>query len=107
MSKINILRKRIMRRIYYAFALRLATHPFTVHAAILLLSVFALSRLTHVQAILNNFQSIQIGSADTFILNMLVHAEFWTLVCAGIVFFTLLSLPLRLSLPRFDKTSMA
>jgi hypothetical protein len=107
MSQINTLGKRIMRRVYYAFALRLATHPFTVHTAILVLSVFALSRLTHVAAIFNNFRSIQVGNADTFFLNMLMHAEFWTLVCTGIVFFTLLSLPFRLSIPRFNRPSIA
>jgi hypothetical protein len=103
----NQLQTRIMRRVYYAFVLRVATHPLLVHALVVLLSVYALSRLTHVAAIMNNLRSIRVGELDTYLLNSIMHAEFVTLVCVGIVVFSLLSLPLRLSLPKRGNMQMA
>lgn len=93
-----------MRRVYYAFALRVATHPLLIHVALLVLSVYALSRLTHVAAIVNNIMSIRVGDLGTYILNTLMQAEFLTLFCTGVVFFTLLSLPFRLSWPKYRTT---
>ena len=100
MTQVNTIGKKVMRRVYYAYALRLATHPVTLHAFVLVLSVFALSRLTHVAAIINNIMGVKVGDLGGYIFNTLVNAEFLTLVCVGVIFFTLLSLPLRLSLPR-------
>lgn len=94
------LHNRIMRRVYYAFALRLATNPLTVHTAIFAVCVFALSRLTHVAAIMENVSNVKVGELNTYIYGALMQAEFLTLVCLGIIIFTLLSLPLRLSTPR-------
>jgi len=90
-----------MRRVYYAFALRVATHPLAVQALVLFVSVYALSRLIHVAAIINNIGSLQVRELGRYIFNTLTHTEFLTLLCFSIVFFTLLSLPLRLTLPRY------
>ncbi len=93
-----------MRRVYYAFALRMATHPLLIHVALLVLSVFALSRLTHVSAIVNNIMSVKVGDLGAYLLSTFMHAEFLTLFCTGVVFFTLLSLPFRVSLPKYRTT---
>ncbi len=96
----NTLQKRIMRRVYYAFFLRGAFHPVTVHALVLIVSVFTLSRLVHVAAIIENLKMVRLGELDNYIFATFAQAEFWTLVCTGIIIFTILSLPLRLSLPK-------
>lgn len=96
-----------MRRVYYAFALRVVTHPLAVHSTIFVLSVFALSRLTHVAAIINNIKSVKVGDLGSYLFNTVMHTEFITLVCLGVVIFTLLSLPIRLAFPRGRYTQMA
>jgi uncharacterized membrane protein YecN with MAPEG domain len=89
-----------MRRIYYACALRLATQPLFLHTLFLVGSVYILSRLIHVAAIVNNLRVVRVRDLDNYLFNTLMQAEFWTLLCTGLVLFAALSFPLRLSAPK-------
>lgn len=89
-----------MRRVYYAFAIRLATHPLLVHGVLLALGVYGLSVMVHVASIMNNIRTIELGNLDNYILNAFMHAEFLTLVFVGVVVFTALSLRFSLKAPR-------
>jgi hypothetical protein len=100
MSQINQLQKKIMRRVYYAFALRMSTQPVVLYAALLIASLYGLSKLIHVASIINNMRTVQVGNLDNYIFNTLMHAEFWTLALIGLIFFSLISIKLSLRPPR-------
>jgi hypothetical protein len=104
MSQINQLQKKIMRRVYYAFALRMGTQPVVLYTALLIASVYGLSRVTHVASIINNIRGVQVGNLDNYILNTFMHTEFWTLALIGLIFFSAISI--RLSLKPSRSTSM-
>ena len=92
-----------MRRVYYAFALRVASHPIVVHGTLFIAGVFVLSRFVHVASILNNISSVQVGELGRYLFNTFMHAEWWTLATIGIILFSVLSLPFSLAAPRFHK----
>lgn len=104
MSKMNQLQKKIMRRVYYAFALRLGTHPLVVHGVLFVASVYGLSVMVHVASIIENLRNIQVGNLDTYIFNAFTHTDVLTLLFVGMVFFTLLSLRWNLSMPRWNES---
>lgn len=81
-----------MRRVYYAFALKVVTHPLVAHGALLVVSLFILTRLVNVASIVQNISNVKVGYLDNFILNSLTHTDMVTLSVFGIVCFTLLSL---------------
>ncbi len=96
-----------MRRVYYAFALRIASHPVVVHGTLLCASVFVLSRLVNVASILNNISNLRVGDLDNYLFNTFMHTEFWTLATFGLILFSLLSLPLSLKAPNVHKVQTA
>lgn len=104
MSQINQLQKKIMRRVYYAFALRMGTQPVVLYTVMLIASMYGLSRVTHVASIINNIRTVQVGSLDNYIFNTFMHTEFWTLALVGLIFFSLISI--KLSLKPRQSTSM-
>ena len=55
------LKQKIMRRVYYIFALRLILHPIFFHALLLGLSIFALSRVVSIPNVLVNLMDIKVG----------------------------------------------
>lgn len=89
-----------MRRVYYAFAIRTATHPLVVHGILFMGSLYALKVLVSITSIINNMRQIELGNLDTYILHALMHAQFWTLACIGVIFFTLISLNFSLKSPK-------
>jgi len=106
MAILDTVGKRIMQRVYYTFAVRIMTHPVTIHALLFVGSVFVLSRLTHVAAIVSNLKSVRVGELDVYLYSTFMQAEFLTLVCVGIIVFTLLSLPIRLVVPSGQKRQL-
>lgn len=93
-----------MRRVYYSYTLRLATHPLFVHGVLLFGSVYVLSKLIHVASIMNNIRSLRVGDLDNYLFNTFMNAEFATLAVIGVIFFTILSLQFSLKTPHFYKT---
>ena len=90
-----------MRRVYYAYTMRLAKHPVTAHAVILLASVFVFARLVHVAAVFNNVSGVELGQLGSYILTTVMSADVATLAVIGIVCFTLLSLRIQLRVPQW------
>jgi len=102
---INKLQKRIMRRVYYAFALRAATSPLTLSVALLLAGLYALTVVLHVASIMNNLRTIQVGQLDNYILNSFANTDYLTLACVALVFFAMLSFRFSLkNTNRFGQT---
>lgn len=106
MSKINQLQKNIMRRVYYAYALRIVLHPLVVHGVLFAIAIYGLSVVLHVASIINNLRSIPVGKLDTYIFNAFMHAEFLTFVFMGLGIFTLLSLRMSLKMPKWQQNHM-
>jgi len=90
-----------MRRVYYTFGVRLATHPVTTHAVVLVLSFFILARLVHVAAVYRNLMQAQVGELGMRLVHMLTEADFATLLALTLIIFTCLSLQWQLRLPMF------
>ncbi|MDA8596987.1 hypothetical protein N9L26_01480 [Candidatus Pacebacteria bacterium] len=90
------LQKNIMRRIYYAFAIRLATHPLTVHTILFMLAAYILASLVYVERVLQTIAQTQVGDLGTRLMQILVNADTASILALGVMIFAALSLPLRL-----------
>ncbi len=97
------LQKKIMRGIYYAYAIRLATIPGLWQGFVMLGIMIALTRFVSLGNVLNNFSQIEMSNVGTFVYNAVRTTEVWTLLLIGI--FVFLSLSLRFTLtPRHEST---
>jgi hypothetical protein len=95
------LQRKIMRGIYYAYAIRLATIPGVWQGFVMLGVMIALTRFVSLGNVLNNLSQIEMSHIDTFAYNAVRTTELWTLLLIGT--FVFLSLSLRFTLtPRND-----
>ena len=90
------LQQKIMRRVYYAFALRLALHPIFFHALLLGLSIFALSRVVSIPNILVNLMDVKVGELAQFFVGAFLYTETITIVWLTIILLTFSSLLWRM-----------
>lgn len=74
------LSKKIMRRVYYAFFLRQATHPFAVHGAIIALCLLALARAVSIPNVWANMMEVKVGELVGFWTGALIGTEIWTIL---------------------------
>jgi hypothetical protein len=74
-----------MRRIYYAFALRILTDRAVFAFGAFILSVYTLSVFTHVASIIKNFTSIPVGRVPMYIGNTFLNTDALTLLTFGLV----------------------
>ena len=94
-----------MRRVYYAFALRLATHPITLHVVFLVAALYALAALVHVEMVLRNIAVVEVGNLVPHLAKILMNADTATIMVLGITTFVLASLPFRL--PQYQRLQMS
>lgn len=98
------LHKKIMRRVYYAFAIRLTTHPITAHVVILAIAAYALAALVHVDMVLRNIAATPVGELGTKLVSIVSQADAVTLLVLGVAIFAALSMPLRVpKMPRLGR----
>lgn len=97
------LQKKIMRGIYYAYAIRLATLPGLWQGFLMLGSMIALTRFVSLGNVINNLMQIEVGHIGTFAYNAVRTTELWTLLFVGLFVFCLLSLRFTLT-PRHSNT---
>lgn len=90
------IKNQIMRRVYYTFALRLATHTTTLHLLVLVAATYALGYFVHVAAVFKNVAAVPVGELGGYLAGAAMHTEGITLVVLGAVILALLSLPLSL-----------
>lgn len=93
------LKKQIMRRVYYAYTLRLALHPFTTHGVLLAGCFFLMTYFVSFTHVVNNLLNIKVGQLGQYVATALADTELWTLLLLGLIVFIGLSLRYRLSLP--------
>lgn len=69
-----------MRRVYYAFALRIATHPAFGYSVLLLALGWTLKELIFFARIWESFMTVQVGELGSFLVRLVVKADTLTLV---------------------------
>lgn len=84
-----------MRRVYYAFALRISLHWATLHAFAFGLLLYSLAALVHVDMVLNNIASTQVGDLGAKLIKVVFQADVLSVGVFGLLLFTVLSLSLR------------
>jgi cell division protein FtsX len=68
------LHKKVMRRVYYSFAVRFVADPMLWQGFFLGACIALFGRLTHVAAIAHNFAATKTEQAPAYIWNSFVHA---------------------------------
>jgi hypothetical protein len=96
MTTYDILHNRIMRRVYYAYALRLLTGPVALHGAVIAVLLFILTYFVSVTNVLRNISHIEVGRVGSYILESALHTEVWTLLIIGALIFAAFSLRINL-----------
>ena len=86
------LSKKIMRRVYYAFALRTVIHPVFVHALVLSVSGYLLAQVVSVPDVISNFMQVRVGDAFAFFYNALLNTQTATVVLLAVIVATVLSM---------------
>lgn len=80
-----------MRRVYYAYALRVATIPGVVQGFVMLAVLIGLTRFVSLGNVIHNFMAVPVGNVDVFVYNAITTTEAWTLLLVGIFIFSALS----------------
>lgn len=95
-----------MRRIYYAYALQVVTHPLAYHSALIALCFVLLAQFVSFPNVWANMLELQVREVHTFLFNSMQHTEVWTWVIAGSIAAIAVSLLVRMrprrSSDRFD-----
>ena len=95
--------KKIMRRVWYAFLIKKATHPVTTHSFVLVVAGVFLAQYIHVLAVIRNIAQVQVGELGKYVLETLLSTETVNLLLIGIIMITFLSLRIRLPYLRQDR----
>jgi uncharacterized BrkB/YihY/UPF0761 family membrane protein len=90
------LQRKIMRGIYYAYALRLISLPGVLQGFVMLGALIVLTHFVSIGNVIQNLSHVEVGSIGTFAYNAVRTTEVWTLLLIGVLVF--LSLSLRFSL---------
>ena len=93
----NKLQRKIMRGIYYSFAIRGITNPALILGFGMLAMLIALTHFVSIGNVINNLMGVQIGHLDRFLYNAVTNTEAWTLLIIGLLIFSALSLRFKLA----------
>lgn len=81
----NTLRKNIMRRIYYAYTVRLVTHRYTVHMALAAVALYAFAQLVFVASVINNLLAVEVGQLPRYVVGVVRDADVLTLLTFAVL----------------------
>jgi hypothetical protein len=88
----NTLQRKIMRQIYYVYALRTVFQPVVVHGFLMLSLMILLTYFVSIGNVITNMMNIKVGNLGTFFYNAVSNTEAWTLIILGILIFSVFSL---------------
>ena len=91
------LQRKIMRGIYFAYALRLVSLPGVFQGFFMLTIIIVLTRFVSIGHVIQNFKSVEVAHVGRFFYNAVSTTEIWTLLLIGIFIFSLLSLRISLT----------
>ncbi len=101
------MQRRIMMHVYRTFAIRLATHPLTLHVGLLVGAAYAVGYFVHVAAVMRNMANVPVGELGGFLARAVTNTEGITLLVLGVMIFAALSLPIQLPQYRRSLREMA
>lgn len=99
------LKRTIMRRVYYAYAFRIARHPITTHGTLIAVSMVALTHFISIPNIWANMLNKKLGEVHIFLFESAMSTEIWTFVLVGLMLTAVGSLIVQLRTPRFNRTT--
>lgn len=79
------LKDKIMRRVYYAFFLRVGTHPLTLHLAVFALGIVALAQVVSIPNILANLMDVKVSEVAGYLFSALLNTEFITVAILSLI----------------------
>jgi len=88
----NQLRKNIMRRVYYAYALRQLKHPVVSHSAVFVVALFMFTKVVSVPDVWRNMMEIKVGEVFGFLTSALLNTDSLTWFLLALMSFTLVSM---------------
>ena len=88
----NTLQKKIMRRVYYAYALRTVSEPVLLQGFFMLALMIALTYFVSIGNIIANMKQIEMNHLGVYFYNAVTNTEAWTLLIIGAFIFSVLSL---------------
>ncbi len=77
-----------MRRVYYAYTLRLATHPLVLATLVFGSALVVFAKHVHVARIIEAIQSMPLAAVPSYVFNALTYGEAVTLLALGTMCFT-------------------
>jgi hypothetical protein len=98
-QKLTALQRSIMRRVYYAYALRIVTLPGIPQGFFMLGSIIALTYFVSIGNVIENFLQAPVGHLGVFFYNAFTNTEAWTLLTIGVFIFSLLSFRFTIKTP--------
>lgn len=90
------LSKKIMRRVYYAFCLRLLGHPVSIHSAIIVMSFLVLSQAISIPSIWSNLMTVKVGEVAGYLWAALSSTQFAVQILLSIMAAATISLTINL-----------
>lgn len=96
------LHNKIMRRIYYTFALRIVLQPTLLLGFLMLGMMIVLTYFVSIGNVIHNLLSLDAGNISEFVLRAFLHTEIWTLIVLGLLIFTAFSF--RFTLAPYRRT---
>ena len=104
------LQKKIMRRIYYAFALRTVATPGVFQGFAMLGILIALTYFVSLGNVIENMVNVGWEGVGTFAYHAITNTEAWTLLLLGAFIFSALSFRFKIAhwneSPKFVKVSL-
>jgi hypothetical protein len=94
------LQKKIMRRVYYAYAIRLVTLPGVPQGFMMLGALIALTYFVSLGNVIQNMESVGMSGLGQFAYNAVTNTEAWTLLLLGVIIFSAFSFRFKITAPQ-------
>jgi hypothetical protein len=99
MKKLTTLQKKIMRRVYYAYALRTVTLPGVPQGVLMFIALIALTYFVSIGNVIHNIQGVGMKGLGEFTYNAVTNTEAWTLLILGVFIFSAFSFRFKVRTP--------
>lgn len=93
----DTLHKQIMRRVYYAYAIRIALHPAVTHGALVLFCALLLTHFVSFPNVIANMLNKKVSEVHLFLFESAQSTEIWTMLLLGAMLLTGISFYIQIS----------
>ncbi len=102
MATLNKLQKKIMRRVYYAYAIRMVTLRGVPQGFLMLGALIALTYFVSIGNVIQNIEKVGVSGLSQFAYSAVTNTEAWTLLILGVFIFGLLSFRFKIKTPEVE-----